>query len=378
MLCRHPCFRQSLQQCQTSGEKMPEKTTLPLEVLDLDSENPRLPETLSRDQQTMLEFLARETSIEELMTVIGENDYFEGEPLIVYKKPKGKKYIVIEGNRRLVALRLLQNPNLYPKRKAIRQIAEAAKHKPPKAPVVIFKQRRDVLTYLGYRHITGVRPWEPLAKARYMHQLFLATGNGKRKADETYRAVAREIGSRRDHIKRSLDALAVYNEIEKKGFFDIVELDETSINFSLLSTALGYPSISKFAGCDDEPIRNVSSVNLPNVELLTRWMFEKKGDGETLLGESRNIGKLASIVESPKALEALKKGASLDAAYHLTAGIQGDFTRHLYEAQTSLQNANAVVASVEPTEEILVAARDVQKLARNVVVSLNAAKDEQF
>jgi len=79
---------------------MAEKTVefVPLDSLELDPENPRLPESLERTQQAMREYIARETSIEELMSVIAANGYFKGEPLIVYKK--NRKFRVIEGNRR--------------------------------------------------------------------------------------------------------------------------------------------------------------------------------------------------------------------------------------------------------------------------------------
>ena len=56
---------------------------IPIEMLLLDPENPRLPESLARDQQTMLDYIAETTTIEELMDAIAENDFFPGEPIIV-------------------------------------------------------------------------------------------------------------------------------------------------------------------------------------------------------------------------------------------------------------------------------------------------------
>jgi hypothetical protein len=149
-------------------------TFVHIEQLALDSQNPRLPsrDVLERTQQAMLEYLARETSIEELMSAIAENDFFEGESLIVIPKDKQPdQYIVVEGNRRLIALRLLQEPDLYPKRKRLKEIAENAKYKPDKVPIFVYYNRKEVLDYLGYRHITGIKQWDILAKARYMHRL---------------------------------------------------------------------------------------------------------------------------------------------------------------------------------------------------------------
>ena len=140
----------------------------------LDPENPRLPESIDRDQQSMLDHIAETTTIEELMEAIAENNFFQGEPIIVVPDQKNKgKYLVVEGNRRLTAVKLLNDPAICTSPGArMRAIAGEAKHKPVEIPVVIRNTRNEVLPYLGFRHITGVKQWEPLAKARYIEQLF--------------------------------------------------------------------------------------------------------------------------------------------------------------------------------------------------------------
>ncbi|MEY3759747.1 MAG: ParB-like protein, partial [Pseudomonadota bacterium] len=45
----------------------------------LDEENPRLPVSVDRDQQSMLDYIAETTAIEELMDAIAENNFFPGE-----------------------------------------------------------------------------------------------------------------------------------------------------------------------------------------------------------------------------------------------------------------------------------------------------------
>ena len=82
-----------------------------IELLEFDKKNPRLPTSVrNKDDASILKYLATETSIENLMTSIGENGFFPGEAMVV--KPHESKYTVIEGNRRLTALRLLQDPAL--------------------------------------------------------------------------------------------------------------------------------------------------------------------------------------------------------------------------------------------------------------------------
>ena len=86
---------------------------LNIDQLLLDMENPRLPRSIEHAEEPIFKYLARETSIEELMKAIGENNFFPGEPLIVCPNLENPdKYTVIEGNRRLTALRLLENPTL--------------------------------------------------------------------------------------------------------------------------------------------------------------------------------------------------------------------------------------------------------------------------
>ena len=143
-------------------------------LLDLD--NPRLPEDVSeKNEKQVFKHIIRQYDIDELVQAIGENDYFAGEPLIVIpsKKHSGK-YIVVEGNRRLTALKVLNDPNLAEENhlKNLTTKAKEAKYKPTKVPCVIFNDRSKVLFYLGLRHVNGVKSWDLIAKARYIKKLF--------------------------------------------------------------------------------------------------------------------------------------------------------------------------------------------------------------
>jgi hypothetical protein len=339
-----------------------------LKQLELDPQNPRLPSTyaLERTQQTMLEYLARETSIEELMNAIGENDFFEGEALIVIPK-QADQFIVVEGNRRLVALRLLQEPDLYPKRKGIKEIAENAKYKPDQVPIAIYLNREKVLDYLGYRHITGIKQWDILATARYMHRLFFQLTDKNLDISERYRQVAVAIGTRSDHVRRTLNTLAVFNLIEKNDFFGIKGLDETTISFSLLTMALDYDSISHYVGAN---LKNVDETDIAKTKNLTRWLFEQQEGGGTILGESQNLSLLADILESEKATQALLKGASLEQAYRLSFGVTDDFIGYLYKAEEYLEESNAIKANVKIDVQMIELATRIFNQARTLKRSM--------
>src|SRR5712691_6096925 len=79
--------------------------------LMLDPENPRLRLPQNPSEKTILLQLYEEHRLEELMASFVANSYFDEEPLVVVPSPKKPgKFIVVEGNRRLAALKLLTDP----------------------------------------------------------------------------------------------------------------------------------------------------------------------------------------------------------------------------------------------------------------------------
>lgn len=341
-------------------------TVVKLEFLHLDPENPRLPHNLQRNEKDILNYIATTTAVEDLVNAIATNDFFPGEPLIVVPDPTrgAGNFLVVEGNRRLTALRLLQNPRLIKEPSArLTEIVNEAEHKPTKIPVVVRQTRAEVLPYLGFRHITGVKAWDPLAKARYMKQLFDVLTKKNERPINRYKQIAQAIGSRSNNIRRNLDALAVYDVMEDAAFFDIPDLSEDTIKFGSLYTALADEKIGAFVGSakatshDEDsdympthPIVDRKVLNKPHIKDLTRWMFQKNEQGETIVGESRNLRKLASVVANPASVKALRSGSKLDYAYRLTTGVAQDFAALLYEAEGKLREAAGLVATVDYDE----------------------------
>src|SRR4051812_44936650 len=72
----------------------------------LDVKNPRLPEDLApRTQEQLAEHIANEYNTIDVARSMVEHGYFDSEPLVAIKS--GGKLIVVEGNRRLTALKVL-------------------------------------------------------------------------------------------------------------------------------------------------------------------------------------------------------------------------------------------------------------------------------
>lgn len=331
----------------------------------LDEENPRLPESLKpRTQKAMIGYIASKSAVEDLMASIGRNGFFPGEALVAYRNPLDKQgcYRVIEGNRRLTAVKLILDTSLYP-RASLVELASDAKNKDAlsQLPVVLFNTREEVLPYLGSRHIVGVRQWEPLAKARYMRQLYSVAGGKNTSAKERYRNVAEQIGShkRTDYIKSNLDGLAVYDLMDSKDFFKIEGLAEDSIDFGTLYTAVGYDSVAEYIGAAKkkqgsgeyerlEPISTPRILRVDRVKQLAEWLYKENVDGETTVGESRDLPKLAKILATAEARKELEDGASLEIAYGYTSGVTDDLLRYMQETRKLLRTANGVAPSSVP------------------------------
>src|SRR5436305_135329 len=82
------------------------------EYLEFDPENPRLIEEGIKNptDEDVILALADTSDLSEVVQSIAANGYFDIEPLIGMKV--GNKWRVLEGNRRLAAIRILQNPTL--------------------------------------------------------------------------------------------------------------------------------------------------------------------------------------------------------------------------------------------------------------------------
>jgi hypothetical protein len=341
----------------------------PIENLLFDPQNPRLPKSVAgENEQSVLTWMLRDATILELMGSIGEKDYFPGEPLLIVKTKK-RGFYVVEGNRRLCAVKLLSNPRLAPVRKnAVQQLCNTVKFKPKEIPVLEFNDRNEILDYLGYRHITGVKEWGPLAKARYLDQLRKRTG--VKSPAEQHKILAKTIGSTPSYVARLLTGLRLYEKIADEDFFDIETLDEDSINFSILTTALSYSNLVEFLGLKSNDNPTLKGINKNRLKEFTSWLFQRDQQKQTKLGESRNLKRLNVVVKHEEALTAFKNGYSLQEAELLTEAPTVIFKTAILAARKKLiiartyihlvQNPNET--DVEQLEEILKLSTDLKTL----------------
>lgn len=302
----------------TNGRDSSQIKFLAIDKLEYDLNNPRLPKSLGKDKKDILDWMISKENITDLMSSIAEKGFFPGEPILVIPG-ESNQYTVIEGNRRYTATLLLSHPELAPQKKGtITDIVTNANHIPNELPALIFEKREDIIDYLGYRHITGVEPWDALAKARYLRQLSKSISGSD--FGEKCKSLARQIGSKAPYVKQLLLGIELYETIETNDFFGIKGLDDRTFEFGTFYTGIVRPNISKYLGLDFEAERPAQNIDITNLNEFTTWLFKENDEGKTRLGESRNLTKLDKILDPqyPQALEAFKEGTSLEFASELT------------------------------------------------------------
>jgi hypothetical protein len=231
-------------------------------------------------------------------------------------------------------------------------------------PVIAFDEREDIILYLGYRHVTGIKEWGPLAKARYLEQIAQKTKGPYSK--KKFQEMARTIGSQWDYVARLLTGFAIYKQMDENSFFGIENLDEESIDFAILTTALSYDNILAYLGLENAIDPDVKGLKLTKLKELTSWLFKRDENGQTRLGDSRNLKKLNRILakNNDTALKAFKAGYSIHQADLLAGAPKEIFQKAIHESKRSLETARDQIHLVEaPDQSDADVLDDIDKLA---------------
>ncbi|MFG6428876.1 ParB N-terminal domain-containing protein [Roseateles sp. LYH14W] len=340
--------------------------------LHFDPKNPRFYRLNNaiEDKQVIEEMLDDE-GVQDLMASIGQKGYFEGEPLLVTRE--GGRLIVVEGNRRLAAVKLLNRQFEPParRRSSIAELREAASVEPPvELPCIEYPDRRSSMRYLGYRHITGIKEWDSLSKAQYLMDIRQEFYKRLPKS-ELLRVLARDIGSRADYVGQLLTGLQLYHTAQDAKFF-MLPMESKDVEFSYLTTALNYKKITDWLGLSSRDDFEMSALKDDRLQMLFSWLFPKDQQGRTIIGESRNIGKLAEIVSSKHAAAMLAKTRDLNTAYLYSEGPQQALNNALDEAQKQISIVWNMLPDTKPltrdhlsqAEKLAEGARDVRTYIR--------------
>lgn len=340
----------------TAPETLPDPVKVQLGQLRFDADNPRFLDQAPRTQRQLLKLIESTYDPIEIGRSIAKRGYFPSEPLIVIREGSG--YTVIEGNRRLAALKLLKLPKQSTGDEASqwRMLSREA-HVPDSVPVVVAGSREQVDHLIGYRHISGIEPWKPYAKARFVARLV-------ERARGDFASVADDIGERESDVRAIYRNYAIARQAHRDFKVDIEPLRKT---FGVFTRAMNSEEIRAFIGAGAPADvkwtqRPIPKAKRPRLAELLVWMFGK-GANRTgqVLTDSRLLGQLAEVLHSPSAVKVLRETSRLESAYEAAGGIRARIVAQLVDARKKVDAARRDYERYKDDADVQAAANAVRR-----------------
>lgn len=292
---------------------MYEITTKRADELHFDLNNPRMEEFGITTEMGLLKKLWSDMNVKELVMSILANGFFQSEPLYVIKEHE--KWVVIEGNRRLAAVKSILNPDQVAGMASFsNQISDSIRESLQSSiPVVEMESRESAWRFIGFKHVKGAAKWDSYAKAKYIARVH-------RDYNVSISEIAEQIGDSQRTALRLYRGLSVLEQAEKLTEFSLDDIYYSRIYFSHLYTALDYEGYYSYLGLDnnskaDEII--ISQDYKEHLENMMLWLFgSKKRDIEPVIKKQNpDLRNLSQVLLNPESVKVLLMTSDLNRAY---------------------------------------------------------------
>jgi hypothetical protein len=321
-----------------SDEEIASVAFVPVAELRLDPANPRLPPEMQeppRGQREIALYINKHYDPLRIAESISEHTFFESEPLIAVRRDD--VYVVIEGNRRLTALMGLADESL--RRDFSKENAGWARldsgNGPLSVPVLVVDNPAVVAPLLGFRHISGIEPWDPYAQARYIAQLVDRDGHS---LDE----VADIVGRPRTEIASKYRDFDILAQADQMG----ISTKRARKSFGVFNNAMGRRAVRAFIGAPDPRVVDpalfpLDSGAAPQLSTLITLVFGDSHGKGRVITDSRQLGQLANILAEPtgRALRVLQVTNDLQESLDAATDPSDQFTRAVKTAHGRLEKA---------------------------------------
>jgi predicted transcriptional regulator len=312
-------------------------------TLSFDGRDPRLSEfgvTKRTSEKEIIKILWNVMGVEEIVLSIKASGFFTNEPLIAIQE--NGKNIVLEGNRRLAAVKCILDPTIADFigiNKNALSIPQTAKDTLLEIPVIFVDDRKEAWKFIGFKHINGPAKWGSYAKAQYISQI-------KNEFDIPLEEIASQIGDTHKTVQKLYQGLQVIEQAENLGVFDRTDIQANRLYFSHLYTGLTYEGFREYIGITGIPEDQANPV--PNNkkeelgELLT-WIYgsKKKDIQPAVQSQYPDIRRLEAVLKNREAIHALRDGVPLYQAYEISQPKEETFEQSLLEAKRALNKAHS-------------------------------------
>lgn len=320
--------------------------------LFLDNKNPRLPESVSKKnhEEEIWKHMKRAYNLDELALSITNNGYFEAEPLVVI--PKGKEFsdeqhaeyksycknansqfVVVEGNRRLATMQGLLKGELLDEKREPYQISDDVRKQFEDLPVLLYPNRKSVLSFLGVHHLAGVRKWDVYERARYIVHL---------KRDQGYdmQTIQNTIGDRKNSAKKTYVCYRLIEMLQECD--ESFNVQDAKNNFSFIQLATGQGAIREYLGLPawdsiEDTGNPIPKNKLDNLKNLFLCLFDSNY-GKSLIRESRDItSRLSRILGDEDATKHLLNDGKIEHAFEMVGGTANFFNSLAEKSKGNLE-----------------------------------------
>ena len=340
------------------------------EELHFDHNNPRLAEygiNQSTSESDILKILWEAMDIRELVQSISASGFFPQEALIVSEE--GGMKIVIEGNRRLAAVKVLLagtsgTEGGWPIPDLTREERNSLQSLP-----VIFSSRKEAWRFLGFKHVNGPAKWSSFAKAKYIAQVHNSFGI-------SLSDIANQIGDRHNTVQRLHRGLMVLEQAERENVYRHESVFNSRLAFSHLYTGLDYEGIRDFINVEPkerETLNPVPQDKLKELGELLVWMYGNKVENRKPVVQSQNpdLRLLNAVVASREAIAALRAGEDLSQAYEISRPADSVFEEALLALKRELTTARASLSGgYDNSQELLKIAGTIANLAEDLYTEM--------
>jgi hypothetical protein len=314
-----------------------------------DPHNPRLPSEIGSSEKEIFRFLVDEIGVDDLLNSIASSGVIEGDPIIVRPAEVAGKFYVIEGNRRLAALKILNGQKIGDGQAEpnVPTISADVAASVKKITVQTGWDEDQLEAYLGYKHVTATREWSPEAKARFV--LERCKGDF---SNESLTKFARRLGTTLPTLRRWLVAFWTLKQAEKVGVFDPSKA-ATKRYFGTFYTLLGSQEVQKFLALESE---NLTDAPVPNDHLVEladfiSWTIGTKKSPP--LVNSRKQKELDAVLSSPGGLQHFRSRRNLDLALQYTEYNAGEISEKLLGAAFTIEECLNKIYDVKDDPKIV-------------------------
>jgi len=364
-----------------------------LDKLRLDSRNPRFGvEKGGRGNQVdILDFIVENFGVEDVISSLAYNGYFEAEPLIARRELDGT-FTVVEGNRRLSACLILAGADRATNQK--KRFADVLKSKKTdwnektEIPVHVFEAGDNSLklnAYLGVRHIMSAKAWDSYAKASWIDDV-VSSG------EMTLQQIAEVTGDKNRTIQRLLEGYYFINQLRDEGLFipaDSLRKGRGSnpdFPFSWVYTFLDYSPVRNYLDLGEFDPTNKKPIpkgRTADSAAAISYMFGDRSKARNgLISDSRQLGALANAIADPNKRELLRAGKTIEQIEALSKSPIDQFAISMSEAENALTSALKIVSEggLEKNDAALMLnkTRDIAQLSASLFRSLRDLDTTDF